>query len=412
MSTSSPLLIVICPMDRETRGHMLESAGSRHRVWLFCDHEPTWESDYAAGHTVVDTLDADRMTDEARRLNPAGIVCWDETRILAGAQVARRLGLPGPAPAAVLACRDKHATRRAVAAAGGPQPVSTLVDTLPQALAAARSTGYPVVVKPRALVGSTGTRLARDERELTEIFPATRGITMPEVRERFDAAVLVEEYLDGPEISVDTLIWDGVATPLYVARKQLSPLPNFEEVGHVVERDDPLVRDPELNRVLTLVHAAVGITRGWTHSEWRLTAYGPRLVEINARSGGDLISYLGRLVTGADAALAAASLALGERPEPGPAAFPAAAVRFLYPPVETVVGEVVVDHGRLPEGIVLARALAGPGHRLELPPASHTGRYAVLVAAAGSAEECARILDRAEPAVTLKVAEPAGAVRR
>ncbi|MBG6106213.1 hypothetical protein IW249_006627 [Micromonospora vinacea] len=410
MSTS-PLLIVVCPMDRETRWHMLESVGAHHRVWLFVDTEPTWESAYAAGHTVIDTLDADRMTEQARRLSPDAIVCWDETRILAAAHVAQRLGLPGLTPAAVLACRDKHATRRAVAAAGGPQPVSTLVDTLPQALAAARSTGYPVVVKPRALVGSTGTRLARDERELTEIFPATRGITMPEVRERFDSAVLVEEYLDGPEISVDSLVWDGVVTPLYVARKQLSPLPNFEEVGHVVSRDDPLVRDPELLRVLGLVHAALGVTRGWTHSEWRLTAYGPRLVEVNARSGGDLISYLGRLVTGADAALAAASLALGERPEPGPAGYPAAAVRFLYPPVETVVGEVEIVSDRLPSGIVLARALAGPGHVLELPPASHTGRYAVLVAAGGSAEECERILDAAEDAVRLIVAEPAVAVR-
>ncbi|GAB1646624.1 ATP-grasp domain-containing protein [Krasilnikovia sp. MM14-A1259] len=412
MSTS-PLLVVICPMDLETRGHMLESVGARHRVWLFIDHEPTWELAHAAGYTVVDTLDADAMTEAARRIGADAIVCWDETRILAAASVARSLDLPGLSPAAVRACRDKHTTRQAFAEAGGPQPVSALVDTLPEAVAAARDIGYPVVIKPRALVGSTGTRLARDEHELTGIFPVTRGITMPEVRERFASAVLVEEYLDGPEISVDTLVWDGVATPLYVARKQLSPLPNFEEVGHSVERDDPLVRDPELRRVLGLVHAAVGITHGWTHSEWRLTTSGPRLVEVNARSGGDLISYLGRLVTGADAGLAAAELALGRRPVPGPAG-PAtsAAVRFLYPPEETVVGAVTIDEQALPAGIVLARALAGPGHLLELPPASHTGRYAVLVAAADSTAACERILDRAEQAVRLTPAERALAAPR
>ncbi|MET8122537.1 ATP-grasp domain-containing protein [Micromonospora sp. NPDC005189] len=407
MSTSSPLLLVICPMDLETRGHMLEAVGARYRVWLLIDHEPTWELDHAAGHTVVDTLDIDATTEAARRIGADAIVCWDETRILAAATVARHLGLPGLSPAAVLACRDKHATRQAVAAAGGPQPVSTLVDTLPEAVAAARAIGYPVVIKPRALVGSTGTRLARDERELTAIFPATRGITMPEVRERFASAVLVEEYLDGPEISVDTLVWDGVATPLYVARKQLSPLPNFEEVGHSVERDDVLVGDPELRRVLGLVHAAVGITHGWTHSEWRLTSSGPRLVEVNARSGGDLISYLGRLTTGADAGLAAAALALGERPAPARPGHAAAAVRFLYPQVETVVETVTIDRQQLPAGIVLARVLAGPGHRLELPPASHTGRYAVLVAAGDSVTACEHILDRAESAVHLTAAVPA-----
>ncbi len=411
MTTSPPLLLVVCPMDFETRGFMLQAVGQAYRTWLFLDHQPGWEQDYAIGHTVLDTLDPDRMIEAARDLGAAAIVCWDETRILAAAQVARALGLPGPDPAAVRACRDKYATRRAVAAAGGPQPVSLLVDTLPEALAAAGRIGYPVVIKPRALVGSTGTRLARTEGELREIFPVTRGITMAEVRERFEAPVLIEEYLDGPEISVDTLVWDGVATPLFVARKQLSPLPNFEEVGHVVEARDPLIADPELRRVLGTVHAAVGITRGWTHSEWRLTARGPRLVEVNARSGGDLISYLGRLTTGFDAALAAAALALGERPARAAARFPAAAVRFLYPERETVVGEVTIDHRRLPAGIVLARVLAAPGHRLELPPASHLGRYAALVAAGDTAEQCEQALDQAESAVHLRAATPALADR-
>ncbi|MGG8406920.1 ATP-grasp domain-containing protein [Streptomyces sp. 12297] len=401
-----PLLLLISPMDQETRGHLLESVARDHRIWLFSDREPGWETPFITGHTHVDTLDADGMTRAALAVAPDAVLCWDETRILPAARVARALGLPGLTPEAVLTCRDKHLTRLAVAEAGGPQARSTAVSTLTEAYEAAAATGYPVVVKPRALVGSTGTRLARTPEELAEVFPGIRGTTMDEVRERFEQPVLVEEYLDGPEISVDALIWDGEVTPLFVARKELSPPPHFEEVGHGVDAADPLLADPKLLRALTTVHAAVGVTRGWTHSEWRLTARGPALVEVNARSGGDFISYLGLLATGWDAGLAAARLSLGQRPEQGEASCGAAAVRFLYPEEETVVGRVTIDRDRLPAGIRIARVVARPGHVLELPPASHTGRYAMLVAAADGAEGCRATLDAAEDAVLLEAAEP------
>jgi biotin carboxylase len=400
------LLILVSPMDEETRGHLLESIAGEYRVWLFTDHGPTWERPYILGHTVIDTLDERAMAAAARSVRPDAVVCWDETRILSAARVARELGLPGIDPQAVLTCRDKYLTRQAVAAVDGPQPVFIAVSTLDEARAAAAATGYPVVVKPRALVGSNGAGMARTPRELDEIFPVTRALTMVEVRERFEEPVLIEEYLDGPEISVDTLVWDCKATPLYVARKELSPPPNFEETGHSVDSADPLLADPELLEALSVVHAAVGLTHAWTHSEWRLTSRGPRLVEVNARSGGDLISYLGLLTAGADAGLAAARLALGLRPELGTPACCAAAVRFLYPDVETVVGGVTIDHARLPAAITRARVLAQPGHLLELPPASHTGRYAMLMAAAGSAAECQEALHAAVAAVRLEAVPP------
>ncbi|WP_181188280.1 ATP-grasp domain-containing protein [Actinopolyspora mortivallis] len=407
--TERPLLLLVNAMDQQTRGHLLESVARNHRVWLFTDQPPEWERPYVLGHTVVDTLDPHMMITAARPLRPDAVVCWDETRVLPVAHVARALGLAGIDPDVIRTCRDKHLTREAVDAAGGPQPTSTAVSTLAEARAAAERTGYPVVVKPRAMVGSTGVGLARSRSELDTLFPTTQSLTMEEVRERFTDPVLVEEYLDGPEISVDTLVWDDEIDPLYVARKELSPPPNFEEIGHSVDRADPILEDTELREALALVHKAVGLTRAWTHSEWRLTSRGPRLVEINARSGGDFISYLGLLTTGIDAGLAAAELALGHRPVPGTANHEAAAVRFLYPEVETVVGRITIDHDRLPPAIKVARVLAQPGHVLELPPASHTGRYAMLVAVGGSAAECRSALDAAEEAVLL---EPAEQVRR
>ncbi|AOR32338.1 hypothetical protein BFF78_15795 [Streptomyces fodineus] len=399
---NEPLLILVSPMGETTRGYLLQSVAKEYRLWLFKEEEPTWERPYVVGHTVVDTLDARALTEAARQVPADGILCWDETRILPSALLAEALGLPAMPSGAVRTCRDKHATRRALTAAGASPVASASARDLAEARAAARDIGYPVVVKPRALVGSNGTTFVTDEDHLARVFDSVATRSMPEVRERFAAPVVVEEYLDGPEISVDSLCWDGVVTPLFVARKHLGYPPYFEEVGHTVDAADPLLTDPELGAALTAVHAAVGLGRAWTHTEWRLTRGGPRLVEINARSGGDLIPYLGRLVTGVDAGLVAASLALGVRPSAQVRPQGAAAVRFLYPERDVVAEAVRVDEARLPAAVDRVDVLAAPGQSLRLPPRAHvTGRYALVVVTAATAEGCAEALDAAAAAVTL-----------
>ncbi|NNJ03355.1 ATP-grasp domain-containing protein [Streptomyces sp. PKU-MA01144] len=397
-----PLLLLVSPMGRLSRGYLLESVAKEYRLWLFTEEEPTWERELVIGHTMVDTLDADAMIEAARQVPADGVLCWDETRILPSALLAEEFGMPTMPSEAVRTCRDKHATRLALSTAGASPVAASAAEDLPQALSAAGAIGYPVVVKPRALVGSNGTTLVTGPEHLAQVFESIAGRSMREVRERFQAPVVVEEYLDGPEISVDALCWNGLVTPLFVARKHLGYAPHFEEVGHTVDSADPLLEDPELRSALTAVHAAVGLQRAWTHTEWRLTRNGPRLVEINARSGGDLIPYLGRLVTGVDAGLAAAALALGVRPPSNTRRQGAAAIRFLYPERDIVAGQVRINEALLPPAVERLDVLASPGELLRLPPRAHvTCRYAQVVVAAATAAECDEALDKAAASITL-----------
>jgi len=399
------MLIVLAhrrmPVYRE---YLLAAVARDRQVWLFSDREPTWEREYLAGHTVLDLADLEALAAAAQQLRPAGLLTWDDILVVQAARLAQRLGLPASPPEAVQLCRDKHATRQALRAAGVPQPESVLVASLPQARQAATELGYPLVFKPRGLFASIGVVRVDSADQLPSRFRVARGARTDGSSEVPGAEVLVEQYLDGPEISVDAAWLDGEPAVGFVARKQTGFAPYFEEVGHLVRADDPLLHDPALLGVLRAAHAAVGYTTGWTHTELRLTPDGPKVVEINARVGGDRIPDLARLALGIDIGAAVAAAARGQRPDFAPTQDRVAAVRFLYPERDCILRSVEIDAAALPAEVDSAMPVVLPGHELRLPPYGHIpGRYALITTVAATEAECLAGLDKAAGAIRVNV---------
>ncbi|MFD0271265.1 ATP-grasp domain-containing protein [Streptomyces sp. NPDC127106] len=400
-------LLLVGAGSQAYREYLLRSVAGEYEIHLLAEREPAWEAPYLAGHTVVDTTDVPAMAAAARGISCEGVLTWDDTRVVQTAELARLLGMPGSPPEAAMRCRDKWATRDALREAGVPQARSELVTSLPQARAAAARTGYPLVLKPRALNASTGVTKVESAEQLASRYRLARGATAPGATELAPGDVLVEEYLDGPEISVDCAWSEGRMSPAFVARKECGFAPYFEETGHLVDGGDPLLEDPRLLETVAAAHAAVGFTTGWTHTELRLTADGPKIVEINARIGGDRIPDIGRLALGVDAALTAARVACGKEPQLTPSHRKVAGVRFLYPEADCIAREVLIDSRALPASVDTALAIALPGQELRLPPRGHvSSRYALVTATADGAEECRAALDKAAEAVRLEVLRP------
>lgn len=407
---ADPLLLLIGVGGQRYREYLLAPIAARYRVHLFLEAEPTWERRYLAGWTVLesmrDTIEAGPLcaaaAEVAAREPVHGVLSWDEARILQSAKVAAAVKLPGGDPDAVLRCRDKHKTRRALDAAGVPQARSVLVAGLDQAVDAAEGIGYPVVLKPRAMGASLGVVRADNAAELRARFGFAHDAEIPGSW-RYDQGVLIEEYLDGPEISVDSAVHDGQVLPMFVARKQVDYPPYFEETGHVVDARDPLLTDPALARVLAGAHEALGFSDGVTHAEFRLTAAGPKVVEVNARLGGDLIPYLGLRSSGIDPGLAAAAVACGNKPSLAASTSRVAAVRFYYPDAAgTVIGDICFD-GALPPEIDQAVTLAAPGDVVSPPPEGTLfGRIAFATALADSQAACNAALDAAGAALKIQ----------
>jgi biotin carboxylase len=401
--TEHPALLLVGSGDRRYREYILAALRPHFRLWLLDSVEPTWQSEHVEGVTVVDTRSPDALASAWRELEfrPDGVLTYDESLVTAVAAFVQDAGLPGSPPEAVQACRDKATTRAVLAEAGVPQPASRPVASAEDAVAAAEDIGYPVVVKARGLAGSLGVLRADTAEQVTDAFAAAAGASWPGVP-RYEADVLVEELLTGPEISVDAVVAHGVCHPLVIARKQTGFEPFFEETGHVVEADDPLFDDAALLDQLDRVHKGIGFTHGATHTEFKLTRLGPRLVEINARLGGDFIPRLGILAGGADPVVAAGQVAVGLPPAPRRVLRRSAGIRFLYPAQDCEVAATAVHPERFGPTVHEALGTAAPGTKLALPPRAYLARYGHVIAAGDDHAQVTADLADAEALVELR----------
>lgn len=414
---SEPRLLVVGSGGQIYREYLLAGAARRHPVWLLDAAEPTWQKRYVTGATVVPLIDRARLVPDqdglikaaqhvAAEQRVAGVFTYDETLVVVTAHIAETLGLPGLTVAGVEACRNKHRTRQVLTAAGLPQPRFALVHSVEEAATAADAIGYPVVLKPRGMGASIGVVRVAQAADLAWAFDIAHQASYGG-NPAYEGGVLVEELVTGTEISVDGMVHQGRYEPLFLARKQVGPAPYFEEIGHVVDPDDELLSEGSLRDVLARAHRSLGLDTGITHTEVMLSQRGPVVIEVNARLGGDLIPYLGKLATGIDPGELAAALATGGtmptvRPEPRGIV----GIRFAYPPQDCRVTSLALPDPATVPGLLEAVAMASPGTELRLPPKGYISRYAYVICTGANRAECVAHLSSAIAATSLEFTPP------
>ncbi|MEU4147361.1 ATP-grasp domain-containing protein [Streptomyces parvulus] len=325
-----PVVLVVAPGDANYRGYCLEQVADAYDIVLLTAAEPSWEEAHIIDHVVADLDDPAALLAGGRALaarhDLAGVMTWDEWCLVPTARLARALGLPANSVEVTRACRNKATARSLFARHGVPSAVSLSVRSLPEAQAAAAQIGYPVVIKPAAHAGAMGVQRVDTPEQLAAAHHVAQLTAEPAAENN---QVLVEEFLDGPEISVECVTYRGTTTVVAVNRKTISPPPHFEQLAHRVDAADPL-----LGIVTPAARAAIralGITNGVSHIEMRLVDGRPRLIEVNGRLAGDMIGHLVRLTTGIDLPRAAADLACDQAPDLTASRVGAAAIGMIYP---------------------------------------------------------------------------------
>ncbi|MEU6732836.1 ATP-grasp domain-containing protein [Streptomyces physcomitrii] len=303
-----------------------------------------------------------------RSLGFDGVLTSCDYYLPAVARIAEHLGLPGPSYAAVSAACRKDRTREVLAAAGLPGPGYARCADLAEATAAAAELGYPLVLKPVDLCAGMFVRRVDDERQLTEAHRALAGFPVNARGQRREPAVLLEELLDGPEVSVETVSYGGRTRVVGVTDKSIGGAPAFIETGHMF----PAALDAEqaagARETALRAVAALGLDEVVAHTEIKLTRRGPRVVEVNPRPAGNRITELVRHVTGIDLAAACVEVALGREPEltPRDTGLRSAAVGFLVPERAGVL-EAIDGRDRLDaeQAELIELQLAEPGRAVK-----------------------------------------------
>ncbi|MFE4664569.1 ATP-grasp domain-containing protein [Streptomyces sp. NPDC056716] len=367
MSSRPVVLVVAADTEAEGyRGYCLESVAAAYDIALITTEEPSWEVPHIRDCVVVPDL-ADQAALNAagvllaERHRPAGVFTWTEWYLVPVARLARRLGLPTTSPEALRGCRNKATARTLYARHGVPSAAAVGVRSLQEAVVAAGQIGYPVVVKPAERAGSLGVIRADTPEQLA----GAHRFAAEATGQGGDAsAVLVEEYLDGPEVSVECVTHRGTTTAVAVTRKTVGDPPYFQEVAHCVDAADPL-----LAVVAPAARAAIralGITDSVSHVEMRLVDGRTRLIEVNARLAGDMIGHLVRLATGIDLPRAAADIACDRTPDLTPTRSSAAAIHLIHPPTSGTLHHAGPD-GPRPQWVDRIHFQHRPGDQLVLP---------------------------------------------
>ncbi|MFE3877216.1 ATP-grasp domain-containing protein [Kitasatospora sp. NPDC059146] len=281
------------------------------------------------------------------------------------AHLAAELGLTGLDVRTVEQVRDKTRMREAVEAAGLRSPRFLEVSSDQHLAKAAELTGFPCVVKPVDQSGSLHVSVVHDLDQLTDAYRRLSTDDFVDLGRPMIERALVEEYLDGPEYSVEGYVLDGTTTVVAVTEKLLAPEPYFAEIGHQLPAALSAEASAAIEEYVQSVVRAVNLSVGPFHCELRLTAQGPALVEIGARMGGDRIAELAQLATGVSLPRVWLAGLLGLDPqETGAFGEPVAAVAGIH--FFTAPGETRFDRAT---GLDTAAALPGVREvRLDLAP--------------------------------------------
>ena len=227
---------------------------------------------------------AEAIVELARDLPLDAVVAADDGGVVAAALAATRLGLPSNPPDAAGRARDKLALRRALEAAGVPQP--RFAELPPGGDVAA--VGFPAVLKPTGLAMGRGVIRANDadsarasERRIRKIVAAAGDDPV--------APLLLEEYVPGVEVAVEGLLRAGRMETLAVFDKP-DPLegPYFEETIYVTPSRLPETAQASVETLVASAAAAVGLREGPVHAEVRLDGGRMWTIELAARSIGGL----------------------------------------------------------------------------------------------------------------------------
>jgi biotin carboxylase len=238
----------------------------------------------------IDVFNVDEIIKICQTIGICGVIATTELTIYPVAQIANALGLTGNPVGVAKDITNKAKVRRMVKDVKNlnqPKFWTCYGGEIPQI------TTYPVIVKPIAAGGKRGVCVVKSQDELVQAVQVALSFS------RING-VMVEEYLvGGVEYSVESLSFNGNNYIIQITQKDTAGPPHCNELGHHQPADLSSTMSKMVESTIAEMLTTVGIVNGPCHTEIKIISGKIYLIEINARPGGDHITYpLTELSTG------------------------------------------------------------------------------------------------------------------
>lgn len=269
---------------------------------------------YANEVVIVETNDIEELKNKFISCKFDGIITVCDYYIELVKELSEILKIPCPFPKNVKNIRRKDKLREIINVSNLPNPKYKLASNLNEIKEFAKVNGFPFVLKPADLASSAFVRIIRNETDMEDAYLKLKDFPLNFRKQERDDIILLEEYMDGPEFSVESVSFNGDIKIIGITDKSLTGDPYFIENGHMFPADLSAENKNSIENFVLDVLKAVEFDNGLAHTEVKLTKNGPRIVEINPRNGGNYIVELVELVTGVNLLENFIDIAIGRKP--------------------------------------------------------------------------------------------------
>ena len=345
----------------------------------------------------VSTIDIDGVAQTAKAFAPDGIMTLaTDMPMRSIAKATAVCGLPGITMDTAIKSTDKGEMIKAFAENGVTHPWFFIADDQEAFEAIKPQVAFPCIMKPTDNSGSRGVVLCHSLAELEQEYAYSR-------EQSRGGGVIIEEYMQGSEVSVEVMVTGGVPHILQVTDKLTTGAPHFVEMGHSQPSRLPSTSLKAVHKLAKAAVLAVGISDGPAHVEIMVTENGPKMVELGARMGGDCITtHLVPLSTGIDMIKATMDIACGNKPDIIPKWQKGSAIRFFRTPCGVIENITGTDEARDIPGVQEIAFTKQIGDTVG-DIGSSTDRVGYVIAQADTAEQAVAICEKAIKAVTITI---------
>lgn len=352
---------------------------------------------YADKYYNASTMDEDAVLAAAEDYQPDGIMTLATDMPMRGvAKTSDKLHLHSINYETAVKATDKYDMIKAFKEHNVPSPWFFAVDTLEELKAHEADVTFPCIIKPTDNAGSHGVAKVHNLQELLGNYEYAHQSSR-------HGKVIVEEYLDGPEVSVEVMVVDGKVNIMQITDKITTEAPHFVELGHTQPSRLPDETQRQIREVADMACKSIGIDKGPAHVEMKVTKRGPVMIELGARMGGDNITtHLVPLSTGIDMVGSTIKVAMGEQPDIEPKLHCGSAIRYFEVPFGTIKAIEGVEEARKIPGVKQITFTKEVGEE-STPILCSNDRIGFVIAQGATAEDAVRVCEEAMKAITITI---------